>query len=83
MTKTENKNNFWRNFTWKRFILATLFWFALTLVMDEILDYDHWQIFFTTSSLLHSVFRSLVFGLVITIWGWGRGKKNLGPTFDV
>lgn len=83
MSDSVNKSGFWRNFTWKRFILNTLLWFVITTLINEIFYYEHWKDFFISHNLLRTLIRSLVYGLIFTIWGQLRNKKDQRPTFDV
>ena len=70
MTKT--KEIFWRNFTWKEFLLFSIYWFSLTLFVEIIIDYFDKSSFvadnFTTRELIKRIIGSLIFGFFIAVW---------------
>jgi len=70
MTKT--KESFWRNFTWKEFLLFSIYWFILTLLVEIAIDYfDKSSLVadnFTTHDLIKRIIGSLIFGFFIAVW---------------
>jgi hypothetical protein len=64
-----NKKRFWRNFTLKKFLLITLYLFAVTLIVGAIWDYITKipvSILFTTSELLQRAFTAIIVGFILS-----------------
>ena len=74
---TTTKESFWRNFTWKGFLLFSVYWFMATLLVEIIIDYFDKSSFvsenFTTHELIKRTIGSLLFGFLLTVW---IEKKN-------
>ena len=69
---TASKENFWRNFTWKDFLLFSIGWFGLTLLVEIIIDYfDKSSLVadnFTTHDLIKRIIGSVIFGFFFAVW---------------
>ena len=66
------KKGFWRNFTWKNFLLLSLYWFAATLTVAVVFDYfdpkAFWAHNFTFVSIIKRLIGSLVSGFFFALW---------------
>jgi hypothetical protein len=67
-----NKKGFWRSFTARKFLLFSIYWFAMTLVVSIIIDYfDPESLMadnFTMSNLIKRAVGSLVAGFLFAVW---------------
>ena len=64
----KNKKGFWRNFTWKKFLLIAVYMFAITLIIGCLWNYlsnEPVSALFTSSELLHRAFTAIIAGFVI------------------
>lgn len=79
------KTKFWRGFTWKRFVIMTLFWFVLYVSIDFFMSlFDTTSSFdFTYSYFLKNTITSIIMGFLFSLWFepgidkdfWKRKKK--------
>ena len=66
------KKGFWRGFTWKKFLLLSLYWFTATLAVAVVFDYFDqkaiWAHNFTFVSIIKRLIGSLVSGFFFALW---------------
>ncbi len=67
-----NNKQFWRGFTWKRFMKNAFLFFVLSLVVSVIFNYfdkdDTVSAAFTKKELLKRFVLSVCWGFVMTLW---------------
>ncbi len=66
------KKDFWRGFTWKKFLLLSIYWFAATLVVAAAFGYFDPKATmshnFAFISLMKRLAGSLIAGFFFTVW---------------
>ena len=72
MIMKNKEKNFLRNFTWKKFFLWSLYWFAATLLVAVALDYFDSKASMDSDLALINIIKrligSLVVGFFIALW---------------
>ena len=64
-----NKKGFWRNFTFKKFLLITLYLFVITLIVGALWNYitkTPVSNVFTTPELLQRGFTAIIVGFILS-----------------
>jgi di/tricarboxylate transporter len=67
----EKKTGFWKNFTWKRFMLVVVVFFVVTLAVNLALNYfdksGSKQNLFSREEITRRICLSLIVGLILTL----------------
>ena len=66
---SERKKGFWKNFTWKKFLLIGAYMFIATLAVGcvwNLIVKDPVSTLFTTSALLHRTFTAIIVGFTLS-----------------
>ena len=65
----ESKKGFWKNFTWKKFLLIALYMFVVTLAVGcvwNVIAKNSVSVLFTSSALLHRTFTAIIVGFTLS-----------------
>ena len=73
---SNQKNGFWRRFTWQRMIKFFCWLFILTLIVEILFDLSNWKHYFTLNQLLSRFIKSVLLGFVFSIWHEPGGNNH-------